>query len=96
LTIFQQEVTTLRPTAPTRRKGVCHTGELPATCDVIDGGNAVPPFPDPGGRIQLPGLATGGTACRTRGCTFFGAPETSFFCSKCFRETARALQASRV
>jgi len=89
----------LGPKAPTRRKGVCH-GELPSGCDVIDGGSdgLVSPsaFRDPGGRIQLPGLAKGGTACRTRGCTFFGAPETSFFCSKCFRETARALQASRV
>ena len=82
------------PKAPTRRKGVCH-GEL--TMDDSEQSElSHAAHRDPGMKVQLPGLAKGGTACRTRGCSFFGAPETSFFCSKCYRESARELQASRV
>jgi hypothetical protein len=85
------------PTAPTRRKGVSYS-EPPPVLSEVDSTESPPPpaHRDPGMKVQLPGLAKGGTACRARGCSFFGAPETSFFCSKCFRESDRSLQVSRV
>ena len=34
--------------------------------------------------------------CQTRGCSFFGSFENNSYCSKCFRDTQRVLQASKV
>ena len=34
--------------------------------------------------------------CQTRGCPFFGSFENNSYCSKCFRDTQRVLQASKV
>ena len=34
--------------------------------------------------------------CQTKGCSFFGSFENNSYCSKCFRESQRMLQPSKV
>ena len=34
--------------------------------------------------------------CQTKGCSFFGSFENDSYCSKCYRESQRVVQASRV
>jgi len=46
-------------------------------------------------KVELPGLMDA-KPCQTSGCSFFGSSENNSFCSKCFRESQRMLQASKV
>jgi len=46
-------------------------------------------------KVELPGMMDA-KPCQTSGCSFFGSSENNSFCSKCFRESQRILQASKV
>jgi len=46
-------------------------------------------------KVELPGFIDA-KPCQTSGCSFFGSSENNSFCSKCFRESQRVLQASKV
>jgi len=46
-------------------------------------------------KVELPGMMDA-NPCQTSGCSFFGSSENNSYCSKCFRESQRMLQASKV
>ena len=53
-------------------------------------------FPHPNTTFNITDHLKEAKLCQTRGCSFFGSFENNSYCSKCFRDTQRVLQASKV
>ena len=85
------------PRAPARgprRKGVAAPPELGQMVPGLGRGEASEP--DSGLHSGYRHYEVEPALCQTKGCSFFGSFENNSYCSKCFRESQRMLQLSKV